>query len=131
MMLRRLVTIFLPVAIGLLAAGSVAPAQAAANNLVIGHCSKTSHYALQVQRESPRTLSVEWGVDMARNRAGVKWSYGMSNNGVQFAAGPATTLADGSWTVTRLIPRRFKNRISAAAKNPATGETCFAATTIF
>ena len=87
MSFRRIAFLAVPAAVTLAALGSVAPAHAATNNLVIGHCSAKSHYSLQVQRETRTQLSVDWGVDMAVNKAGVSWSYAEANNGVVFAKG--------------------------------------------
>ncbi len=122
MSLRRLALVALPVVAAIVAFGPSVPAHAASNNLVIGHCSGRSHYALQVQRESRTQLSVEWGVDMAVNKAGVTWSYSEANNGVMFANGTAKTIGDGSWSRTALTAAKTTNKITANAKNLATGD---------
>jgi hypothetical protein len=130
MSFRKVALIALPAATALMAIGSFAPANAATNNLVVGHCSGKSHYSLQVQRETRTQLSVDWGVDMVVNKAGVLWSYSEANNGVVFTKGTAKTIADGSWSRTVMTAAKGTNKITATAKNTTTGETCSATTTI-
>jgi hypothetical protein len=120
----RLAVIALP---AVLILGAAIPVYAATPTDVVvsGHCSKTSLTDLQVGREDNGQLSIDFGVDMARHRAGVSWTVRETDNGVLLTSATMHTIADGSWSLTRLItPRRGANHIVATARNPRTGETC-------
>jgi hypothetical protein len=130
MSMRRLVTLVLPAAIGLFALASPVPAFAATGVTVNGHCSGTSVYSLQVQREDTGKLSVDWGVDMARHLRGVAWKVTEANNGTVFVNKTVTTIADGSFSITRLLAPQPTNHVKASATNRATGETCTASATV-
>ena len=117
---------------GLLAAGAAVtlPALAVsaatpANVVVNGHCSGTSVDNLQVQREDTGQLSVDYGVDMARHTPGVVWKVTGSDNGTTFVSTSVRTIADGSFSITRVIvPRPGTNTIVGTATSAQTGETC-------
>jgi hypothetical protein len=120
----RLVVLALP---ALLILGAAIPVYAATptSAVVSGHCSRTSLTDLQVGREDNGQLSIDFGVDMARHRAGVRWKVSETDNGVLITRTTMYTIADGSFSLTRLItPRRGVNHIVATARNPLTGETC-------
>jgi len=95
-----------------------------ANVVVNGHCSGTSVDNLQVQREDTGQLSVDYGVDMARHTPGVLWKVTESRNGTTFVSKNVHTLADGSFSISRLLaPRAGINTIVGTATSQ-TGETC-------
>jgi hypothetical protein len=116
---------------GLVAAGAavtlpaaVASAATPTSVVVNGHCSGTSVDNLQVQREDTGQLSVDYGVDMARHTPGVVWKVTESRNGTTFVSTNVRTLADGSFSITRLLaPRAGTNTIVGKATSQ-TGETC-------
>ncbi len=126
---RRVAALVLPAAIAFSAFSSI-HAHAATGTTVNGHCSGTSVYSLQVQREDTGKLSVDWGVDMARHRSGVTWNVTEADNGKVFVKQSVRTISDGSFSITRLIPPQSKNHITASATNPATGEKCSAQVTV-
>jgi hypothetical protein len=124
---RRLASFVIPVALVTTVIASAIPAQAATkptvniNNI----CSLGSVSNLQVQREDNGKLSIDFGVDMAAHAAGVKWTYHVMDNRTLVMMGTSSTVADGSFSVTRAItPRTGTNHIVATAKNSATGELC-------
>jgi hypothetical protein len=123
---RRLALIALPAALSIAALGAALPAHAATTAVVVnGHCSQTSLDNLQLQREDTGKISVDFGVDMARHTAGVAWKVKATDNGVVFVNTTKLTIADGSFSVSRLItPQAGVNHIVGTASNPVTGETC-------
>jgi hypothetical protein len=126
MKIRRLALIALPAALGIGALSTALPAHAASTSVVVnGHCSQTSLDNLQLQREDTGKISVDFGVDMARHTAGVAWKVKEYDNGVRFVNTTKLTIADGSFSITRLItPQPGVNKIVAKATNAVTGETC-------
>jgi len=123
----RLMVIALP---ALLILGVAIPVSAASSGVVSGHCSRTSLTDLQVGREDNGQLSIDFGVDMARHRAGVRWLVSETDNGVLMTRTTMHTIADGSFSLTHLMtPKRGVNHIVATARNPLTGETCRLSTT--
>ena len=126
MHIRRLALIALPAALGIGALGATLPVHAATPAAVnINHrCSKTSMSNLQLQREDTGQISVDFGVDMARHIAGVTWKVKETRNGVAFVNRTTRTIADGSFSISSLLPPKSVNHIVATATNPATGETC-------
>jgi hypothetical protein len=127
---RRLATVALSAAIGGSALLASVPAHAASGVIVNGHCSGSSLYSLQVQKEDTGKISVDWGVDMARHTAGVAWHVTEADNGRGFVNTTVKTIADGSFSITRLLAPQATNKITASAHNAATGETCSAHATI-
>jgi hypothetical protein len=95
-----------------------------------GHCSGTSTYSLQVQRETPTSLSIDWGVDMARHKAGVAWKVTETVNGTAIVNRTVLTIGDGSFSITKTAPALRSNTVSASATNLTTGETCAASLTL-
>jgi len=88
-------------------------------------CSGTSMVNLQLQREDTGQISVDFGVDMAKHRAGIAWKVVASDNGTVFVNGTTRTIRDGSFSVTRLLaPAPGVNTVAGKATNPLTGETC-------
>jgi hypothetical protein len=132
MKIRRLATALVPVALAAGALGAVVPAHAATPTQVVVNkrCSKTSVANLQVQREDNGKISVDFGVDMARHTPGVAWTVRESRNGVPFANLTTKTIADGSFSVTRLLSASPTNHIAASATSAATGETCSISATL-
>jgi hypothetical protein len=126
MHLRRLALIALPVALTIGAIGAALPAHAATPTAVVvnRHCSKGSVSNLQLQREDTGKISVDFGVDMARHRAGVTWKIKETRNGVTFVHRTTRTISDGSFSISNLLAPKSVNHILATATNPATGETC-------
>jgi hypothetical protein len=116
----------------LLAAGAaasllvgVASASTPTSVVVSGHCSGRSVDNLQVQREDTGRLSVDFGVDMARHRSGVAWKVTETDNGKTFVSTTVRTVADGSFSVTRVItPQPGSNTIVGTATSANSGETC-------
>ncbi len=133
MNVRHLALAALPAALAVGAIGIAVPAQAVAPKTVVvnGHCSGTSRSNLQLQRESRTKLSVDFGVDMVKHTPGVKWKITETDNGTGFVKTSKLTIADGSFSITRLIVAQpGTNTIVANATNPATGETCTISATI-
>ena len=88
-------------------------------------CSGSSTANLQLQREDTGQLSVDFGVDMARNQAGVGWKVTEKDNGTIFVNKTAKTIGDGSFSITRLrTPFAGLNTVKGTAVNATTGETC-------
>ena len=88
-------------------------------------CSGTSTANLQLQREDTGRLSVDFGVDMARHKAGVQWKVTETDNGTTFVSTTDKTIRDGSFSITRLlVPAAGANTVVGTATNPVTGESC-------
>ena len=124
---RRLASIIVPVTLVAAVTAGAMPAQAAAKPAVTRNsaCSMRSLSNLQVQREDNGTLNIDFGVDMVTHTSGVTWTYRVVDNRSVVMSGTASTIADGSFSVTRaLTPMTRSNHIVATAKNAATGETC-------
>lgn len=104
----------------------VAAASAAGNSVVVNaKCSGTSMSNLQIQREDTGKLSVDFGVDMARHVAQVPWKVTETQNGTTFVSTVQKTIADGSFSITRVLnPMAGTNTIAATAVNTKTGESC-------
>jgi len=126
MRIARPLTLVIPglVAVGLV--GLTTPALAASTPAVVnGTCTKGSLSNLQVQREDNGTLSIDFGVDMARHTSGVPWTVRVTDNGALVARTHTTTISDGSFSVTRVLtPKAGANHVVATARNSATGERC-------
>ena len=122
----RLVAIIVPLTLVAAVTAGAIPAQAAAKSAVTrtGTCSMGRLSNLQFQREDNGTISIDFGVDMVTHRSGVNWSYRVVNNGSVVMKGTASTIADGSFSVTRAIPYSRSSHIVATAKNSANGELC-------
>ncbi len=89
------------------------------------HCSGTSLANLQLQREDTGQLSVDFGVDMARHKAGVSWSVHETRNGTVFVSKSVRTIRDGSFSISSLLaPLAGTNTVSATAVNATSGEIC-------
>ena len=133
--MKRTLSVFLAAAalgtpIAAIAAGSASAATPAAV-VVNGHCSKGSLSNLQLQREDTGKLSVDFGVDMARHTAGVTWKVLATDNGSPIIATTTRTIADGSFSVTRLVtPKAGTNTVRALALNPSTLEVCWLSASI-
>jgi hypothetical protein len=128
---HRLTRMIAAGAVGLAGLGALAipvvSASAATTNPVNtnARCTGTSVANLQVQREDTGKLSVDFGVDMSRHTAGVRWGVAAADNGTLFILQTVQTLSDGSFSVNRMIaPKPGVNTIKAWAVNPATHETC-------
>ena len=121
---------------GITSAGAVlagTPAHAATPTQVVANarCSRTSWANLQVQREDTGKLSIDFGVDMAVHKAGVVWKAKITDNATTVYSGLPKTIADGSFSVTRVIaPQAGANHVTGTASNPATGETCKVSATL-
>jgi hypothetical protein len=106
-----------------LAAGQSGAAGSAVN--ITAKCTGTSAGNLQIQRERAHTLSVDFGVDMARHKAGVQWKVAETDNGSTFVSTTAKTIRDGSFSITKQVTSAAAaNTVVGTAVNPATGETC-------
>jgi hypothetical protein len=94
-----------------------------------GACTASSTSKLKVKTDDGR-LEVEFEVDS--NRVGQRWNVVIKDNGVTVFSGARTTTApSGSFEVERRIPNRAgTDSIVAAAKNPASGESCVARASI-
>ena len=116
---------------GLLAAGAAVtvPALAVsaatpASVVVNGRCSGTSVDNLQLQREDTGQISVDYGVDMARPTPGVLWHVTETRNGTTFVSGYVRTLADGSFSISRLLAPRAGINTFVGTATSQTGEHC-------
>jgi hypothetical protein len=108
-----------------IATSSASAATVSKSVVVNGKCSGKSVDNLQLQREHTGQLSIDFGVDMARHISGVPWKITESRNGVVFVNTTKKTIADGSFSVTRLLATRTgTNTVTATATNTRTGETC-------
>jgi len=124
---RRIASLIIPVSLVTALAAGVVPAQAAAKPAVTRNspCSKGSTGNLQVQREDNGMLSIDFGVDMVTHTPSVNWTYRVMDNRSVVMKGTTSTIADGSFSVTRAIaPLTGTNHIVATARNTTTGETC-------
>jgi len=111
--------------LGALAVMPIAQAGAASAPVNITlKCSGTSLVNLQLQREDTGMVSVDFGVDMARHKAGVVWHVTESNNGTSFVNKSVKTIRDGSFSITRLLAPAASNTVVATAVKSASGETC-------
>jgi hypothetical protein len=92
---------------------------------VNGKCTASSTSKLKLKADD-RGIETEFEVD--QNRVGQHWTVSIKDNGIVVARASATTTApSGSFTVRRLIPNRAgTDKVTASAKNVATGETCSA-----
>jgi len=110
-------------AVAVVPAATAGAAPAPVNTTV--KCSGTSTANLQLQREDTGKLSVDFGVDMARHKAGVQWKVTETDNGTTFVTTTAKTIRDGSFSITRLlVPAAGANTVVGTATNPLTGESC-------
>ena len=92
---------------------------------ITAKCSGTSTVNLQLQREDTGKLSVDFGVDMARHKAGVQWKVIETDNGRTFVNKTARTIQDGSFSITSLLtPHAGLNSVTGTAVKATTGETC-------
>lgn len=92
---------------------------------ITAKCSGSSTVNLQLQREGTGKLGVDFGVDMARHKAGVQWKVTESDNGTTFVNKTAKTIRDGSFSITTLLaPVAGLNTVTGTASNATTGETC-------
>jgi len=92
---------------------------------ITAKCSGTSTVNLQLQREDTGRLSVDFGVDMARHKAGVQWKVTETDNGTTFVSKTAKTIRDGSFSITSLLtPQAGLNTVTGTAVNATSGETC-------
>jgi hypothetical protein len=109
--------------LGLVAALPAASASAAPSSVDINRHWGTSVANIQVQREDTGGLSVDFGVDMANHSAGVPWKVTITRNGKLVASTTARTIADGSFSITRVLtPVPGTNAFVAHAVNTLTGQ---------
>jgi hypothetical protein len=107
-------------------AASSAP-KAATAVVTTGSCSGSSTWMLTLKLDNGR---IESDIDVQTNAAGQLWKFTMKDNGVKFAGGKKTTVADGSWSATRFATNLTgPDHITVNAKNTVTGETCAASGT--
>jgi len=94
----------------------------------VGQCSGASDWKLKLSPEDGR-LEVEFEVD--QNRVGERWRVRLKGDGNVFFRGMRTTQApSGSFEVNRVISNRpGRDRVSARARNLASGEVCNGAAT--
>jgi hypothetical protein len=104
---------------------SGAPSVAAKSGDVIrtGNCTRATDWKLKLSPENGR-IEVEFEVDS--NRTGQRWSVVLKQNGAEVLRTARTTVApSGSFEVRKVVPNRSgTDRITAWARNAATGETC-------
>jgi len=88
-----------------------------------GTCSAGSQWKLKL---SPDGSVNEAELEVDSNVVGQVWKVAIRDNGTRVFSGLRTTRApSGSFTVTRRVPNQAgRDRIVAAAKNSATGESC-------
>jgi len=122
------------VAFGLAGIGIIAmvpPADAATPSVTVNaKCSGHSLANLQLQREDNGALSVDFGVDMARHKAGVLWKVTETRNGAAFVTTSVKTVSDGSFSISSLLSSPGSTTIAGKAVNAASGETCSITATI-
>jgi len=108
-----------------IAVPGIASAKGGDGVTVKGTCTATSSSQLKLKADNGR-IETEFEVD--QNVVGATWKVTMSDNGTVVARANATTTApSGSFTVRRLIPNRAgTDKVTARAKNVATGEICSA-----
>jgi len=130
-MSKKLTRLFATAAIGASGLTAVAALPAVTAGAATGpvnitkKCSGTSIVNLQLQREDTGKISVDFGVDMAKHKAGVTWKVVESDNGTVFVNGTTKTIGDGSFSLTRLLaPAPGLNTVAGKATNSLTGETC-------
>ena len=89
-----------------------------------GHCSAATVWKLKAKHDDGR---IEAELEVDSNRNGQRWSVAIADNGVRVFTGARTTHApSGSFEVERTIAnRRGTDRITALARNAATGERCY------
>jgi hypothetical protein len=112
-----------------LAVPGAAGAKGGGGTIVNGKCSAASTSQLKVKADNGR-IETEFEVD--QNVVGRTWAVQIVDNGVVVVRATATTQApSGSFTVRRLIPNASGiDRITATARNQATGETCTASASL-
>ena len=93
-------------------------------------CSGSSMVNLQLQREDTGKVSVDFGVDMARHKAGVQWKVAETNNGTTFVNKSVKTIRDGSFSITSVLAPAASNAVVGTAVNPASGESCSISATV-
>jgi len=108
-----------------IAVPGIASAKGGDGVTVKGTCTATSSSQLKLKADNGR-IETEFEVD--QNVVGATWKVTMIDNGTVVARANATTTApSGSFTVRRLIPNRAgTDKVTARAKNVATGEICSA-----
>ncbi len=89
-----------------------------------GHCSAATVWKLKAKHDDGR---IEAELEVDSNRNGQRWTVAIADNGVRVFTGARTTHApSGSFEVQRTIAnRRGTDRITALARNAATGERCY------
>ena len=89
-----------------------------------GHCSAATVWKLKAKHDDGR---IEAELEVDSNRNGQRWTVAIADNGVRVFTGARTTHApSGSFEVERTIAnRRGTDRITALARNAATGERCY------
>ena len=88
-----------------------------------GHCSAATVWKVKAKHDDGR---IEVEVEIDSNRNGQRWSVAIADNGARVFTGSRTTHApSGSFEVERRIANRGgTDRITAVARNAATGERC-------
>jgi hypothetical protein len=110
------------------APAAIAGPSAAAAVIRTGSCSGPSTWKLTLKHDAGR---IESDLEVQTPTAGQTWHYVMKDNGVRFAAGNKTTMADGSFSVTRFAANQAgTDHILAKASNLTTGEVCRATAAI-
>ena len=81
---------------------------------------------------APRDGRIEVEFETDSNRNGQVWNVRMRQNGVLVHNANATTRApSGSFTVRKVLPNRAgADRVTAVARNAATGQSCTATATL-
>lgn len=124
----------LSAAFGLAGIGIVAtvpPADAATPSVTVNaKCSGHSVVNLQLQREDNGALGVDFGVDMARHKAGVVWKVVETRNGTAFVTTSVKTVSDGSFSISSVLSSPGTTTVAGKAVNAASGETCSISSTI-
>lgn len=100
------------------------------SDTVTARCSGHSVVNLQLQREDNGALSADFGVDMARHKAGVAWKVTETRNGAAILTTSVKTVSDGSFSISSLLSSPGHTAIAGTASDAASGETCSITTTI-
>ena len=90
-----------------------------------GHCSASSVWSLRAKADDGR---IETELEVDTTHPGRVWSVRLSDGGTRVFSGRRTTSArSGSFTVDeRLVDRAGRDRITAVARDPRSGERCVA-----
>jgi opacity protein-like surface antigen len=116
-------------AVSMMAAVSTAAVGSPAAVVRAGACSKTSLWRLTLNHDHGR---IEVQAEVQTAFAAQRWRSRFSDDGAVFGHAGKTTLADGSFTVTRFTTNQAgRDLITVRSKSLVTAEVCRASATTF